>query len=109
VKDPVVVAACERLLVYLSPEERRVYTEAVSRERHAFSEILRASSELHRFYRQAQLGLGPGPGWLRKLGECKTRLVRAWEFRREAMAEMSWLLRQAARRRADLRKKEVVR
>jgi hypothetical protein len=99
VKDPVVVAACERLLVYLSPEERRMYTEAVSRERHAFSEILRASSELHELYRQAQLGLGPDPVWLRRLGACEARLVRAWELRREALAEVSWLLRQAAKRR----------
>jgi len=98
-KDPVVAAACERLLVYLSPEERRVYTEAVSRERHAFSEILRAGSELHGLYRQARVGLGPDPVWLRRLGACETRLVRAWESSREALAEVSWLLRQAAKSR----------
>jgi hypothetical protein len=92
----------ERSIEYLGVEERRMYTEAALREKHIFSEILRTYSDVHELYRQARLGLGPDPAWQRKLASYEARLVRLWELRRQALAEMSRILQQAAKRGARM-------
>ena len=92
-----------QLLRFMRTEEKRMYLDARARETQVMSEITRASRELQELYRSAKLGLGPDPLWLERVRSCEAQLVRLWELRRKALAEASWVLRQAARRRKSAR------